>query len=106
MRIKPRRVLLSTGAWGVSFLNHVTCYIYIDEEFFNLALLCGNSLCFTSLLKGMFLNFPFEDAPLMWWTINQIIQKYKLKFVFLDNLIYSPPYQWSPGTSICLCVLK
>ena len=38
--------------------------------------------------------------------INQIIEKYKLKFVFLDNLIYSPPYQWSPGTSICLCVLK
>ena len=58
--------------------------------------------------KGMFLNIPFEDAPLMWWTINQIIQKYKLKlnFVFLDNLISSPPHQWSPGTSTCLCVLK
>ena len=60
-RIKPRRVLLSTGAWGVSFLR-VTCYIYIDEEFFDLALPCGNSFCFSSLLKGMFLNFPFEDA--------------------------------------------
>ena len=45
---------------------HVTYYIYIDEEFVDLALPCGNSLCFSSLLKGMFLNIPFEDAPLMW----------------------------------------
>ena len=26
--------------------------------------------------KGMFLNIPFEDAPLMWWTIS--IQLIKL----------------------------